>query len=66
MAQWSKFIGAPSRNEFWEPQEESNDSRRANKKEAEMGLLLLVCDNYIVKKSVLFSISNSIVSMFRV
>ena len=24
MAQWSKFIGAPSRNEFWEPQEESN------------------------------------------
>ena len=21
MAQWSKFIGAPSRNEFWEPQE---------------------------------------------
>ena len=23
MAQWSKFIGAPSRNEFWEPQEDS-------------------------------------------
>ena len=36
MAQWSKFIGAPSRNEFWEPQEgvaEPCNTKRTIKKQ---------------------------------
>jgi hypothetical protein len=51
MAQWSKFIGASSRNEFWEPQEVRQKERLPGEGKKEIAVAVKTATVFVCAQS---------------